>query len=89
MNLFLWESKAQSGVNSLPSSQWQSQNQNSDCLPTCFLLSLLLSKLPNMKAFQMEEQESKQRSEIKFKQSENDQYESLSTQKRNSKNILK
>lgn len=42
-----------------------------------------------MKAFQMEEQESKQRSEIKFKQSENDQYESLSTQKRNSKNILK
>lgn len=89
MNLFLWESKAQSGVNSLPSSQWQSQNQNSDCLPTCFLLSLLLSKLPNMKAFQMEEQESKQRSEIKFKQSENDRYESLSTQKRNSKNILK
>lgn len=89
MNLFLWESKAQSGVNSLPSSQWQSQNQNSDCLPTCFLLSLLLSKLPNMKAFQMEEQESKQRSEIKFKQSENDRYESLSTQKRNSKNIIK
>lgn len=80
MNLFLWESKAQVGVNSLPSNRWQSQNQNSDFLPTCFLLSLLLSKLPNMWAFQMEEQVSKQRSEIKYKQSENDQHERLNKQ---------
>lgn len=80
MNLFLWKSEAQSGVNSLPSNQWQSQNQNSDCLPTCFLLSLLLSKFPKMWAFQMEEQVSKQRSEIKYKQSENDQYERLNKQ---------
>lgn len=44
-----------------------------------------------MRAFQMGEQKSKQSSEIKYKQSENDQYGSLNKQisKKNSKNIVK
>ena len=79
MSLFLWESKAQSGVNSLPSNQWQSQNQNSDCLPTC-LPSTLIAKQVTQHESLSDGRTNKQRSEIKYKQSENDQYESPNKQ---------
>lgn len=51
MSLFLWESKAQSGVNSLPSNQWQSQNQNSDCLPTCLPSTLAAEQVTQYESF--------------------------------------
>lgn len=79
MSLLLWESKAQSGVNSLPSNRWQSQNQNSDCLPTCLPSILAAEQVTQHETFS-DGRTNKQRSEIKYKQSENDQYESPNKQ---------
>lgn len=86
MSVFLWESKAQSGVNSLPSRQWQSQNQNSHYLPTCLPSTLAAEQVTQHEGFS-DGRTKEQSSAIKYKQSENDQYESLN--KQNSKKIRK
>lgn len=70
MSLFLWESQAQSGENSLPSNQWQSQNQNSDCLPTCLSSTLIAEQTTQHESFSG--RRANEQTEIKYKQSEND-----------------
>lgn len=80
MSLFLWESKAQSGVNSLPSNQWQSQNQNSDSLPTCLPSTLAAEQVPQHESFSDGRTLEQTKEWNKYKQSENDRYESPNKQ---------
>lgn len=51
MSLFLWEGKAWSGVHSLPRNQWQSQNQNLDCQPTCLPAPLAAEQITLHESF--------------------------------------
>jgi len=61
-----WGRKARSGGTSLPRDKGQSQDQEPGCLPTCFSLPLLLSKLPTTNTLQTAELMSKQRGGIKY-----------------------